>query len=69
MSKVWETGETITAEDLNALQTTADDAMAQAEATKTALANLKKALGIKGQVSAKGFTDAQLNGIKATLGL
>lgn len=69
MAKVWETGETITAENLNALQTTADDAMAQAEATKTALANLKKALGIKGQVSAKGFTDAQLDGIKGALGL
>lgn len=69
MAKVWETGETITAENLNALQTTADEAKAQAEATKTALANMKKALGIKGQVSAKGFTEAQLSGIKSALGL
>jgi hypothetical protein len=69
MSKVWETGETITAEDLNALQTTADEAKAQAEATKTALANLKKALGIKGQVSAKGFTEAQLKAVREILGV
>ena len=69
MTKVWETGETITAEDMNALQQTADNAAAQAEATKTALANLKKALGIKGQVSAKGLTAAQVEGIKDTLGL
>lgn len=69
MAKIWETGETITAEDMNALQQTADDAAAQAEATKTALANLKKALGIKGQVSAKGLTAAQVEGIKGALGL
>lgn len=69
MTKVWETGETITAEDMNALQQTADDAAAQAEATKAALANLKKALGIKGQVSAKGLTAAQVEGIKSALGL
>ena len=69
MTKVWETGETITAEDMNALQQTADDAAAQAEATKMALANLKKALGIKGQVSAKGLTAAQVEGIKGALGL
>ena len=69
MTKIWETGETITAEDMNALQQTADNAAAQAEATKTALANLKKALGIKGQVSAKGLTAAQVEGIKDALGL
>ena len=69
MTKVWETGETITAEDTNALQQTADNAAAQAEATRTALANLKKALGIKGQVSAKGLTAAQVEGIKDALGL
>ncbi len=67
--KTWKSGDTITADDLNALEQTAHEAAAAAEGAKAQIVNLRKALGIKGTVSAKGLTEAQVRGIRETLGI